>query len=58
MTARQAAAFLGIGIPQVYKLARDRVIPSVRVGRSVRFNRRQLLTWIDLGGAGSRETNQ
>ena len=57
LTAYEASAILRVRVPQVYALARDGVLPSVRVGRAVRFNRDQLTSWIEGGGAGpSQET--
>ncbi len=52
LTATEASALLRVRLPQVYALAREGVIPSVRVGRKVRFNRDRLLRWIDDGGTG------
>ena len=54
LTADEASAILRVRTPQVYALARDGVIPSVRVGRAVRFNRDQLMRWIENGGAPAR----
>jgi excisionase family DNA binding protein len=51
LTAPEAARFLRVRAPQIYALARDGTIPSVRVGRAVRFDRDRLLRWIDGGGA-------
>jgi excisionase family DNA binding protein len=52
LTASEAGTLLRVRTPQVYALARDGVIPSVRVGRAVRFNRDRLIAWIEAGGAG------
>ena len=51
LTADEAGELLGIRKPQVYALARDRILPSVRVGRQIRFNRDILLAWIAKGGS-------
>jgi excisionase family DNA binding protein len=51
LTADEASELLGIRKPQVYALARDGTLPSVRVGRLVRFNRDILLDWIANGGS-------
>ena len=51
LTADEASTLLRVRKPQLYALARDRVIPVVRVGRQVRFNRDRLLEWIDNGGS-------
>lgn len=55
LTAAQVADLLMIRRPQVYTLAREGIIPSVRVGRTIRFNRDRLLAWIDAGGTGLGE---
>ena len=51
LTADEASTLLRIRRPQIYALARDGIIPSVRIGRAVRFSRTQLLQWIEAGGA-------
>ena len=58
LTAKQVSRLLRIRLPQVYVLARDGVIPSVRVGRTVRFNRDRLFAWIDAGGRGLSDEEQ
>lgn len=52
LTAKQASELLQIRRAQVYALAREGIIPSVRVGRTVRFNRARLVEWIESGGTG------
>jgi len=42
LTAAEASTILRVRVPQVYALARDGILPAVRVGRAVRFNREQL----------------
>jgi excisionase family DNA binding protein len=54
LTAAEAGELLRVRTPQIYALARDGVIPAVRVGRAVRFNREQLMRWIENGGAPAR----
>ena len=51
MTAEQAAEFLGYVGATVRKLAREHRIPCRKVGKEWRFTRRQLLEWIETGGA-------
>jgi excisionase family DNA binding protein len=55
LTAEEASVLLRVRLPQLYALARDGVIPSVRVGRAVRFSSARLKAWIDAGGAGLPE---
>jgi excisionase family DNA binding protein len=54
LTAAEASTILRVRVPQVYALARDGILPAVRVGRAVRFNREQLERWIENGGATAR----
>ena len=47
VTADEAAGFLSLSRSQVYELAKRREIPSIRIGRSVRFPLDALRRWID-----------
>jgi excisionase family DNA binding protein len=38
LTPKEAAAYLGLKVDTVYKKARLRELPSVKVGRSLRFD--------------------
>jgi len=38
LNAREAAEFLGIAVDTVYRMARLRELPSVKVGRALRFD--------------------
>ncbi|BDG59924.1 helix-turn-helix domain-containing protein [Caldinitratiruptor microaerophilus] len=49
-TAREIAAEYGLRVERVYELARQSLIPHVRVGRSVRFDRLAVERWIEAGG--------
>ena len=51
LTADEASIMLRVRKPQLYALAREGIVPAVRVGRAVRFNRDQLHAWIESGGA-------
>jgi len=46
LTAPQVADLIGLSVPKVYQLIRDRVLPSVRVDAAVRVPRAQLEAWI------------
>ena len=52
MTARQLAELLGISLPRTYVLAQGGVLPVVRVGRGVRFDRVAVERWLENGGRG------
>jgi len=58
LTADEASQVLRVRKPQLYALARDGIVPAVRVGRAVRFNRDILLNWIRTGGATRPEAPQ
>lgn len=47
ITIREAAELLGLSESTVYRLAREDKIPVVRIGGSVRVNRRHLEAWIE-----------
>ena len=47
ITIREAAELLGLSESTVYRLARENKIPVVRIGASVRVNRRHLVEWIE-----------
>lgn len=47
LTAREAAAFLAISERFLWTLVQAGDPPCVRIGRSVRFDRADLLAWIE-----------
>jgi excisionase family DNA binding protein len=50
LTARQAAELLNVGYSRIYTMRSSGLIPlSIRFGRSTRWNRRELLDWIQEG---------
>ncbi len=52
LTAKQTAQILQVALPRVYELARERAIPSVRVGdRQIRFEESVLREWVANGGS-------
>lgn len=52
LTAKEVSQVLQVKPARVYELARERVIPSVRLGeRQVRFDESALREWIARGGA-------
>lgn len=56
LTAREVSIAMQIPLARVYELARLNLIPSVRMGRQVRFNEDALREWSARGGAV--ESNQ
>ena len=51
LTVVETARLLRIGRNKAYDLVRAGVIPSIRLGRSIRIPRDALLRWLDAGGA-------
>jgi excisionase family DNA binding protein len=50
LTADEVAGATGLPKARVYELARDGDMPSVSLGRAVRFSEAALLKWIGEGG--------
>ncbi|MGC8489898.1 MAG: helix-turn-helix domain-containing protein [Clostridia bacterium] len=50
LTIPEVAEALGMSTAQVYTLARSGILPTVRLGRSVRIAEDQLDRWIRDGG--------
>jgi excisionase family DNA binding protein len=50
LTLEQLAEVLGVTYPRAAQLARENMIPVVRLGRQVRIDRAQLEEWIANGG--------
>ena len=48
--AEQVAVILQIPKGRVYELARRKIIPSVSIGRLVRFDEDALVAWVSKGG--------
>jgi excisionase family DNA binding protein len=46
LNAAQAAALLGLRVRRVYELTGRGILPSVRIGRQIRFRRQALETWM------------
>lgn len=51
LTAKETAEILKVTLPRVYELAREGLIPSVRMGRQIRFHEAKLMEWIEQGGS-------
>lgn len=47
LTAAQVARKLNLSNHYVYRLAREKRIPSVRIGRYVRFSKTALKKWLE-----------
>lgn len=53
MTIGELAVYLKIPKSTLYKLARERKVPSNKIGRHWRFQKRSIDRWLE-GGAGDR----
>lgn len=49
MSVREVAAFLSVSKSMVYKLAEQEALPAVRIGRLIRFRRRDVNSFVRLG---------
>jgi excisionase family DNA binding protein len=58
LTTRQAAKALSISERTLWQLAKDGKIPTVRIGRSVRFDPRDLQDWISAHKEGGGHEQQ
>lgn len=56
LNVRSLARMLDVADQSIYKWAKDGTIPSVRVGRSLRFSRQAIEKWLE-GGGGSDSEN-
>ena len=50
-TAKSLADYLGVSLAKVRKDCRTTDIPRVKIGRSVRFDRTEVLLWLRAKGA-------
>lgn len=52
LTADQIAETFQLSRHRVYDLARKGIIPSVRIGRQLRFSSEDVERWVRAGGSG------
>jgi putative molybdopterin biosynthesis protein len=50
ITASEVARLTGVSTARIYDLARQGILPSVRLGRQLRFSESALHRWITNGG--------
>ena len=55
VTASEVAGWLSVDRLRVYELARTQQIPSLKIGRSVRFDPAKVREWIENGGTAEGE---
>lgn len=46
-SAKEASAYLGISLSLICRMARERRIPSFRIGKLVKFDKADLEAWIN-----------
>jgi len=51
LTAEPLARAVNVSTSRIYQLARDGLIPCVRIGRQVRFDPARVAGWIAQGGS-------
>ena len=52
LTVPEVATQLRVSVPRAYQLAREGVLPVVRLGRQVRIEEETLRKWVAQGGQG------
>jgi excisionase family DNA binding protein len=50
LTAQEVSKMMKIPLPRVYEAARQDLVPSIRIGRQVRFDEQALDEWRVQGG--------
>lgn len=50
LTPEETAQVLNVSRDRVYRMAREGLLPVVKVGRLLRFDKEQLRKWIESGG--------
>ncbi|MCL6446011.1 MAG: helix-turn-helix domain-containing protein [Alicyclobacillus sp.] len=50
LTMTEVAEICGVSVSRVYELAREGLLPVVRMGRQLRVDPEQLERWIQTGG--------
>lgn len=51
LTAKEVAAIQGAKPARVYELSRIKLVPTVRIGRQVRYDEGALREWINAAGS-------
>jgi excisionase family DNA binding protein len=58
ITIDEAAKLLQLAKPTIYGLVNRRMIPYVKMGRSLRFKTSELMSWVDSGRRGVTKSSQ
>ena len=51
LNASEVASILRVKPARIYELSRIKLLPTVRIGRQVRYDENALLEWIKAGGS-------
>lgn len=46
LTAQETATYLGVSLDMVYKLAREKAIPNIRLGQRILFKKDSIDRWL------------
>ena len=57
LTAKQVAGVLQVALARVYEMSRENLLPTVRMGRQVRYDEDALREWIRRGGSAQEDCN-
>ena len=57
LTIAEAAQYIGISKPNMYKLAKKQDFPTIHVGRKILISRDALLRWMEKGNQHGEEEN-
>ena len=57
LTAKQVAPILQVTEARVYEMSRENLLPTVRMGRQVRYDEEALHNWIRAGGCSQAGNN-
>jgi len=55
LTVKEAASFLDLAVPTLYKLTSNREIPFFKRGKRVYFRKEELVKWVEQGRKKTRE---
>ena len=50
LTVGEVAEMLGMSQERIYQLTREKILPCVHCGRSLRWSEKALIEWIENGG--------
>lgn len=58
LTPQQAADFLGVKLSSIYKYSMDGIIPKIKRGKRLYFQRSQLIEWLKDGSVSATVKNR